>query len=140
MDQLRSKGLLPAIGVGGAVYIVTGVVSLGTLALVGAGAGVGYGIGSWLVDQYEKKQQKQGGGAPLEQLPPQFQASLMQWQAYLGSRTGGCQPTPAQVQQIFLEFEQLEPGHAQNVRSMQQAVDSGGATGGVRVVAQAAEV
>merc|ERR1719362_2853169 len=52
---LRSKGLLPALGVGGVVYLVTGAVSLGTLAMVGIGAGVGYGVGNWLSEQYEKK-------------------------------------------------------------------------------------
>merc|ERR1740122_479305 len=83
LAQLRSKGLLPALGVGGAVYLVAGAVSMGTLALVGVGAGVGYGVGTWLHEQYEKRQGKTGGGAqdatPVEQLPPAYQVSLMQW-------------------------------------------------------------
>eukprot|EP00413_Alexandrium_margalefii_P032842 CAMPEP_0204561484 /NCGR_PEP_ID=MMETSP0661-20131031/33213_1 /ASSEMBLY_ACC=CAM_ASM_000606 /TAXON_ID=109239 /ORGANISM="Alexandrium margalefi, Strain AMGDE01CS-322" /LENGTH=227 /DNA_ID=CAMNT_0051568899 /DNA_START=82 /DNA_END=762 /DNA_ORIENTATION=+ len=127
MDQLRSKGILPALGVGGAVYLVTGVVSLGTLAMVGVGAGVGYGVGTWIRDKYEEKkaakEPKPPGTTSIDQLPPQYQISVMQWQVYLGSRVPGQQITPALAQQIFMEFEQREPQHAANIRAVQHSVD-----------------
>eukprot|EP00421_Protoceratium_reticulatum_P066550 CAMPEP_0168410034 /NCGR_PEP_ID=MMETSP0228-20121227/27487_1 /TAXON_ID=133427 /ORGANISM="Protoceratium reticulatum, Strain CCCM 535 (=CCMP 1889)" /LENGTH=164 /DNA_ID=CAMNT_0008423757 /DNA_START=87 /DNA_END=581 /DNA_ORIENTATION=+ len=125
---LRSKGLLPALGVGGVVYLVTGAVSLGTLAMVGIGAGVGYGVGSWLSEQYEKKKQGKmgdqtaGGGTML---PEAMQVSLMQWQVFLNSRTAGAEPTRQQLEQLFAEFAQFEPVHAQNVQAVQGMVHSG---------------
>mmetsp|Transcript_120556 Transcript_120556/g.375359 ORF Transcript_120556/g.375359 Transcript_120556/m.375359 type:complete len:161 (-) Transcript_120556:61-543(-) len=124
--QLRSKGLLPAIGVGAAVYFVTGLVSLGTLGLVGVGAGVGYGVGSWIADAYQKKQASpQQGGATTEQLPWALQVSLQQWQVFLGNCAAGGQLTPQQVEQAFQRFEQAEPGHAKNVRGFVMAGSSG---------------
>ncbi|CAK0908400.1 unnamed protein product [Prorocentrum cordatum] len=119
--QMRSKGLLPALGVGGAVYLITGVVSMGTLAMVGIGAGVGYGVGTWLSDQYQKKKSEQearegrgrGHQQPM-QLPEELQVSVMQWQTYLQQRAAGAE---AQLQQpeleaLFAEFAQVEPIHA----------------------------
>merc|ERR1719362_1881675 len=95
-DELRSKGLLPAIGVGGAVYLITGAVSMGTLALVGAGAGIGYGVGTWLRDQYDKKEDSSNNRTftPTVQLPQDFQVALCQWQVFLGSRAAGGSLTP----------------------------------------------
>eukprot|EP00438_Fugacium_kawagutii_P028094 Skav211007 [mRNA] locus=scaffold1610:331948:340469:+ [translate_table: standard] len=75
---LRSKGLLPAIGVGAAVYIVTGWITLPTLGLVGIGAGVGYGVGSWIADKMQKKEGQTK--VPLDQLPWAVQVALQQWQ------------------------------------------------------------
>mmetsp|Transcript_98756 Transcript_98756/g.318512 ORF Transcript_98756/g.318512 Transcript_98756/m.318512 type:complete len:168 (+) Transcript_98756:120-623(+) len=128
---LRSKGLLPALGVGGVVYLVTGAVSMGTLAMVGIGAGVGYGVGSWLSEQYEKKklqnQAQQGGARGPGQsgaLPDALQVSLMQWQAYLNSRAGGAELTQQQLEQVFAEFAQREPVHAQNVQAVQGMVQA----------------
>mmetsp|Transcript_86068 Transcript_86068/g.184421 ORF Transcript_86068/g.184421 Transcript_86068/m.184421 type:complete len:164 (+) Transcript_86068:81-572(+) len=120
--QLRSKGLLPAVGVGAVVYFVTGIVSLSTLGLVGVGAGVGYGVGSWIADNYEKKKQesqKKQGGETAE-LPWALQVSLQQWQAFLSGRAAGQQLAPAQVEQLFAEFAQREPVHARNVQSLLQ--------------------
>merc|ERR1719221_1318878 len=86
MKQLRSKGLLPAVGVGAIVYWVTGIVSISTLGLVGIGAGVGYGVGSWIAENYEKKKQEKEGGAPqgvsMDSLPWAMQVSLQQWQVF----------------------------------------------------------
>mmetsp|Transcript_30510 Transcript_30510/g.91635 ORF Transcript_30510/g.91635 Transcript_30510/m.91635 type:complete len:162 (+) Transcript_30510:105-590(+) len=135
---LRSKGLLPALGVGGVVYLVTGAVSMGTLAMVGIGAGVGYGVGSWLADAYQKKQ---GGGAQqpgmsMEQLPHGMQVSLQTWQTFLASRVSGGQLNPPEVERLFAEFEQREPGHAHNVRSIVHAAGAGSGSGGTPVVQQ----
>merc|ERR1719295_523198 len=116
-QSLRSKGLLPALGVGAAVYFVTGVVSIGTLGLVGIGAGVGYGVGTWIADKYQQKQDEKNNqaGANMGQLPWAMQVSLQSWQTFLMGRSNGQQLTPAQVEQLFQEFAQLELGHAKNV-------------------------
>mmetsp|Transcript_34032 Transcript_34032/g.68705 ORF Transcript_34032/g.68705 Transcript_34032/m.68705 type:complete len:165 (-) Transcript_34032:128-622(-) len=134
---LRSKGILPALGVGGAVYLITGAVSMGTLAMVGIGAGVGYGVGSWLSEQYEKKKQQQAGhegrgpGGPGGYVVPDaMQVSLMQWQAFLSSRSGGAELTRPQLEQLFAEFAQLEPAHAQNVQAVQGMVHTSSAASG----------
>mmetsp|Transcript_46469 Transcript_46469/g.125340 ORF Transcript_46469/g.125340 Transcript_46469/m.125340 type:complete len:183 (-) Transcript_46469:121-669(-) len=151
---LRSKGLLPAVGVGAAVYFVTGVVSIGTLGLIGVGAGVGYGVGTWIADRYGKKQATGGGdgAASMDQLPWAMQVSLQKWQAFLVHKAAGQQLTPPLVEQLFTEFEQLEPQHAVDVRSLVLSASAGSASagpapvvgpGGVTVVpnsARAAEV
>eukprot|EP00930_Biecheleria_cincta_P099778 TRINITY_DN91396_c0_g1_i1.p1 TRINITY_DN91396_c0_g1~~TRINITY_DN91396_c0_g1_i1.p1 ORF type:complete len:175 (+),score=34.87 TRINITY_DN91396_c0_g1_i1:72-596(+) len=147
---LRSKGLLPAIGVGAAVYFVTGIASLGTLSLVGIGAGVGYGVGSWIADKMGKKQQDQSN-VPLEQMPWAVQVALQQWQAFLAQQAAGRQLTQADVDQIWLQFEQVEPTHAGNARALVRGTSSasassggpatfGGAGGPTFVATQAAEV
>mmetsp|Transcript_117800 Transcript_117800/g.229064 ORF Transcript_117800/g.229064 Transcript_117800/m.229064 type:complete len:167 (-) Transcript_117800:86-586(-) len=121
LSQLRSKGLMPAVGVGAAVYFVTGLVSLSTIGLVGLGAGVGYGVGSWLAEAYQKKQDGSNSdpqGVPIEQLPWAMQVSLQQWQTFLAARVTGPQLDPAQVEGIFKEFESVEPAHATNVRNL----------------------
>eukprot|EP00933_Yihiella_yeosuensis_P050287 TRINITY_DN48060_c0_g1_i1.p1 TRINITY_DN48060_c0_g1~~TRINITY_DN48060_c0_g1_i1.p1 ORF type:complete len:158 (+),score=36.85 TRINITY_DN48060_c0_g1_i1:84-557(+) len=122
-EELRSKGLLPAIGVGTAVYLVTGVVSLSTLGLVGIGAGVGYGVGTWIADKYQEKQDAKNGGqdARMDQLPWAIQVSLQSWQGYLASRAAGGPLNPQQVEQIFQEFARQEPAHAQNVAALVSA-------------------
>mmetsp|Transcript_28000 Transcript_28000/g.83432 ORF Transcript_28000/g.83432 Transcript_28000/m.83432 type:complete len:160 (+) Transcript_28000:90-569(+) len=132
--NLRSKGLLPAIGVGGAVYFVTGLVSVSTLGLVAVGAGVGYGVGSWLADNYQKKQDgrpggQQGGGMAHDQLPWEMQVSLQQWQSYLAARLQGGQMDPSMVESVFAEFEQREPAHAQNVRGLVNSSGSSSSSG-----------
>merc|ERR1719195_2282857 len=125
---LRSKGVLPALGVGGIVYLVTGAVSMGTLAMVGIGAGVGYGVGSWLSDQYEKKKSQDGGSVtdPAQRgaVPDALQVSLMQWQVFLNSRAPGAELQKEQLEQLFAEFAQLEPQHAQNVQAVQSMIHS----------------
>mmetsp|Transcript_70705 Transcript_70705/g.183502 ORF Transcript_70705/g.183502 Transcript_70705/m.183502 type:complete len:173 (+) Transcript_70705:69-587(+) len=127
--ELRSKGLLPAVGVGAAVYFVTGLVSLSTLGLVGIGAGVGYGVGGWLADAYQKKQDEKNGGkdpVTMDQLPWAMQVSLQAWQAYLQSKAqAGIQLTPQQIEMLFNEFEQIEPAHANNVRALVHAAGQG---------------
>mmetsp|Transcript_70610 Transcript_70610/g.185100 ORF Transcript_70610/g.185100 Transcript_70610/m.185100 type:complete len:162 (-) Transcript_70610:405-890(-) len=134
--NLRSKGLLPAVGVGAAVYFITGLVSVSTLGLVGVGAGVGYGVGSWLADAYQKKQDDRTGGAPGQQgghdaLPWAMQVSLQQWQGYLATRVQGGQMSPQLVESIFAEFEQREPVHAQNVRNLVSAGGASSSSGGI---------
>mmetsp|Transcript_34960 Transcript_34960/g.96663 ORF Transcript_34960/g.96663 Transcript_34960/m.96663 type:complete len:181 (+) Transcript_34960:75-617(+) len=132
--QLRSKGLLPAIGVGGVVYLVSGVVSMGSLAMIGVGLGVGYGVGGWLGEQLEKRKQTERGsveatrtsssGVEANLVPHNMQGALMQWQAFLNSRAAGQQLTPDQLQSVFAEFAQLEPELAQHVMTIQAAVKS----------------
>mmetsp|Transcript_25929 Transcript_25929/g.66017 ORF Transcript_25929/g.66017 Transcript_25929/m.66017 type:complete len:168 (-) Transcript_25929:395-898(-) len=131
-------------GMGGAaVCVVTGIASVATLGLVGIGAGVGYAAGQWIADKMdEKDQQKAAKTNPINKLHPQAQASLEQWRLFLAARGAGRQLTPVMVGQIFAEFEQHEPGHAQNVRSVaspdvMQAVQD---ASGVFIVNQAAEV
>eukprot|EP00929_Paragymnodinium_shiwhaense_P003576 TRINITY_DN104161_c0_g1_i1.p2 TRINITY_DN104161_c0_g1~~TRINITY_DN104161_c0_g1_i1.p2 ORF type:complete len:168 (+),score=40.86 TRINITY_DN104161_c0_g1_i1:169-672(+) len=136
-ESLRSKGILPAVGVGAAVYLVTGVVSLSTLGLVGVGAGVGYGVGSWLAEKYQDAQDKKNGGkqphghaAVQGDIPWALQVSIQQWQVYLQARiAGGPQPTPQQIEGIFEEFAAKEPVHAQNVRGFVHAAGGAGAGG-----------
>mmetsp|Transcript_53126 Transcript_53126/g.114137 ORF Transcript_53126/g.114137 Transcript_53126/m.114137 type:complete len:172 (-) Transcript_53126:131-646(-) len=119
---LRSKGLLPALGVGAAVYYVTGVVSLGTLGLVGIGAGVGYGVGSWIADKYQKKQEGPGSrqGVSVDQLPWAVQVAVQQWQEFVTRRAAGRELAQADIDQLWAEFEQIEPTHAMNARSLVQ--------------------
>eukprot|EP00440_Ansanella_granifera_P060153 gb/GFBE01065196.1/.p1 GENE.gb/GFBE01065196.1/~~gb/GFBE01065196.1/.p1 ORF type:complete len:152 (+),score=42.44 gb/GFBE01065196.1/:1-456(+) len=138
-QDLRSKGLLPALGVGAAVYFVTGVVSVGTLGLVGIGAGVGYGVGSWIADKYQEKQDAKMGkqDASMQNLPWAMQVSLQSWQTFLANRARGMQLTPPQVEQIFQEFAQVEPGHANNVANLVQggsSTQSPASSSGINVV------
>lgn len=148
---LRSKGLLPAITVGGVVYIVTGFASLSTLGLVAIGAGVGYGVGSWIADKFGKKDGIQASdGARMDQLPWAVQVALQQWQDFLSQRTNGRQLQPADVEQIWAEFEQVQPTHAMNchmlirgasaVSAGQTPVVASGAPGMTYVASKAAEV
>lgn len=116
---LRSKGLLPAIGVGAVVYFVTGVASLGTIGLIGIGAGVGYGVGSWIADKFQKKQESRAGqGVSMDQLPWAVQVALQQWQEFVTRRAAGRQLGQADIDQLWLEFEQIEPTHAANARPL----------------------
>ncbi|CAJ1400130.1 unnamed protein product [Effrenium voratum] len=108
--------LLPAIGVGAAVYFVTGFASISTLGLVGVGAGVGYGVGSWIADKMGKKQDAQK--VPLESLPWAVQVALQNWQEFLTRQAAGRQLSPADVDAIWAQFEQYEPTHAANARAL----------------------
>eukprot|EP00438_Fugacium_kawagutii_P000555 Skav223856 [mRNA] locus=scaffold2304:480060:480515:- [translate_table: standard] len=122
---MRSEGLLPAIGVGAAVYFTLSAISISTLGLVGIGAGVGYGVGSWAVDRYRQKRcEKQ-----MDRLPEELKQGLQQWQAFLVSRLGSRQPTPAEAEAIFAEFAQLQPFYAQQVHNFVHA-HGGSTTGG----------
>mmetsp|Transcript_16747 Transcript_16747/g.36986 ORF Transcript_16747/g.36986 Transcript_16747/m.36986 type:complete len:167 (-) Transcript_16747:72-572(-) len=147
---LRSKGLLPAIGVGAAVYIVTGWITLPTLGLVGIGAGVGYGVGSWIADKMSKKEGQTK--VNLDQLPWAVQVALQQWQEFLTRQAAGRQLTPADVDAIWAQFEQYEPTHAANARALVRGNSAAASSassssqaagfnpGGPTFVAQAAEV
>ncbi|CAE8731237.1 unnamed protein product, partial [Polarella glacialis] len=109
--NLRSKGLLPAIGVGAAVYFVTGIVSVGTLGLVGVGAGVGYGVGSWIADKFQKKQdgERARNSVRVDEMPWAVQVALQQWTDFVSRRAAGRQLTEADVDRVWAEFEQMEP-------------------------------
>ncbi|CAK9010001.1 Uncharacterized protein SCF082_LOCUS10492 [Durusdinium trenchii] len=122
---LRSEGLLPAVGVGAAVYFTLSAISLSTLGLVGVGAGVGYGVGSWAVEKIRQKRcEKQ-----MEMLPAELKAALTQWHAFLASRLGrDSQPNPAEAEAFFAEFAQLQPFYAQQVQNFVHA--HGGSTVG----------
>eukprot|EP00441_Pelagodinium_beii_P019079 CAMPEP_0197661790 /NCGR_PEP_ID=MMETSP1338-20131121/51673_1 /TAXON_ID=43686 ORGANISM="Pelagodinium beii, Strain RCC1491" /NCGR_SAMPLE_ID=MMETSP1338 /ASSEMBLY_ACC=CAM_ASM_000754 /LENGTH=164 /DNA_ID=CAMNT_0043239419 /DNA_START=56 /DNA_END=550 /DNA_ORIENTATION=- len=146
---LRSKGLLPAIGVGAAVYFVTGFASIGTLGLVGIGAGVGYGVGSWIADKFQKK--KSEDQVPVDQMPWAVQVALQRWQEFAMQKGGNRQLTQADIDQLWSEFEVLEPGHANNARALIRGVPSssssssgsataGGGGGPTFVATRAAEV
>eukprot|EP00933_Yihiella_yeosuensis_P004148 TRINITY_DN10825_c1_g1_i7.p1 TRINITY_DN10825_c1_g1~~TRINITY_DN10825_c1_g1_i7.p1 ORF type:complete len:151 (+),score=36.85 TRINITY_DN10825_c1_g1_i7:82-534(+) len=137
-EALRSKGLLPALGVGAAVYIVTGFVSVGTLGLVGVGAGVGYGVGSWIAEKYGKKE-AQDGRVSADQMPWAVQVALQQWQAFLTAKAAGRELSQADVDRIWMEFEQVEPTHAANARgvimgSHAQSSSSSSSSGGPNIV------
>ena len=126
---LRSEGLLPAVGVGAAVYFTLSAISLSTLGLVGIGAGVGYGVGSWAVDKIRQKRcEKQ-----MDKLPEELKQALQQWQAFLASRLGR-QPNPAEAEAIFAEFAQMQPFYAQQVQNFVHA--HGGSTTGGAAYAQ----
>lgn len=114
---LRSKGLLPAIGVGAAVYWITGIASVTTLGLVGIGAGVGYGVGSWIADKMQKKGDAQNK-VQMDQLPWAVQVALQHWQEFVTRQAAGRQLTPADVDTIWAQFEQYEPTHAANARAL----------------------
>eukprot|EP00411_Alexandrium_monilatum_P011791 CAMPEP_0175264286 /NCGR_PEP_ID=MMETSP0093-20121207/42227_1 /TAXON_ID=311494 /ORGANISM="Alexandrium monilatum, Strain CCMP3105" /LENGTH=170 /DNA_ID=CAMNT_0016558831 /DNA_START=59 /DNA_END=571 /DNA_ORIENTATION=+ len=155
---LRSKGLLPAIGVGATVYFVTGLTSLSTLGLVGVGAGIGYGVGSWIADKFQKKQEALqgqpggGGGVPVEQLPWAVQVALQQWQDFVLRRSEGRMLSQAEVDRLWAEFERIEPTHAMNARAIVRGgappstasgstpVVAAGGLGTMYVASQAAEV
>lgn len=126
---MRSKGLLPAIGVGAAVYIVTGFASLGTLGLVGIGAGVGYGVGSWIADKYQKKHDAVRGSS-AEQLPWAVEVALQQWQDFVAVRSAGRQLSQADIDRIWQEFEQTEPTHAANARAVVRGVGASSSRAG----------
>mmetsp|Transcript_126405 Transcript_126405/g.363563 ORF Transcript_126405/g.363563 Transcript_126405/m.363563 type:complete len:173 (-) Transcript_126405:224-742(-) len=115
---LRSKGLLPAIGVGAAVYMITGFATLSTLGMVGIGAGVGYGIGTWIADKLQKRQDALGGGeqGAVDHLPWAVQLALQQWQEFVMRRAGGREFGQVDVERIWAEFERMEPTHAANAR------------------------
>ncbi|CAE7028275.1 unnamed protein product [Symbiodinium natans] len=114
---LRSKGLLPAIGVGAAVYWITGIASMTTLGLVGIGAGVGYGVGSWIADKMQKKGDAQNK-VQMDQLPWAVQVALQHWQEFVTRQAAGRQLSPADVDAIWAQFEQYEPTHAANARAL----------------------
>mmetsp|Transcript_51917 Transcript_51917/g.137120 ORF Transcript_51917/g.137120 Transcript_51917/m.137120 type:complete len:172 (+) Transcript_51917:93-608(+) len=114
---IRSKGLLPAIGVGAAVYFVTGFATVSTLGLVGLGAGVGYGVGSWIADKFQKKDAR-SGQVPLDQLPWAVQVALQQWQEFVMQRSGGRPLAQGDVESLWAQFEQIEPTHAANARAL----------------------
>eukprot|EP00930_Biecheleria_cincta_P071097 TRINITY_DN58646_c0_g1_i1.p1 TRINITY_DN58646_c0_g1~~TRINITY_DN58646_c0_g1_i1.p1 ORF type:complete len:159 (-),score=32.96 TRINITY_DN58646_c0_g1_i1:48-524(-) len=138
---LRSKGLLPALGVGAAVYAVSGVVSLTALGLVGVGAGVGYGVGQWFSKKVQERKlteqmppqpypQQPLPGNSAGELPHHLQVSLQAWQNFLSAKaqaSGLQQLAPKQVEEAFLEFRRVEPQHAANVTSIIHS------TGGVGV-------
>ncbi|CAE8614096.1 unnamed protein product, partial [Polarella glacialis] len=102
-------------------------VSIGTLGLIGIGAGVGYGVGTWISGKYRAKKdardaslngrQPQQGEQQLE-LPWEYQVSLQAWQSFLSSRAANGQVPPPEVERAFRDFQQCEPGHAANVASL----------------------
>mmetsp|Transcript_2781 Transcript_2781/g.7465 ORF Transcript_2781/g.7465 Transcript_2781/m.7465 type:complete len:141 (-) Transcript_2781:49-471(-) len=114
---LRSEGLLPALGVGAAVYFTVGAFSLSTIGLIGIGAGVGYGAGSWVKDKYREFRCKNA----IDKLHPAVKVALQQWEAFLASRIPGRKPTRDEALQLFTEFEQLQPSNAEQVRSFVHA-------------------
>merc|ERR1711862_974195 len=140
---LRSKGPLPAIGVGAAVYVVTGFASVSTLGLVGIGAGVGYTVGTWVAEKFQKKDTQQG--VPVDQLPWAVQVALQHWQDFVAQRSAGRQLAQADVDSIWQEFERMEPTHANNARQLvragiQSEASTSHAHGATVVPVRAAEV
>lgn len=119
----RSKGLLPALGVGGMVYMLTGFIQFGTLAMVGVGAGVGYTVGGWLAERYPKRTDEnlpagprivsgqRGGGLPLD-----VQEALSNWLIFVQAFAGGRQLSTEEMDRAWQEFEQRDPHRAGLVR------------------------
>ncbi|CAE8589073.1 unnamed protein product [Polarella glacialis] len=102
------------------VYFVTGIVSVGTLGLVGVGAGVGYGVGSWIADKFQKKQdgERARNSVRVDEMPWAVQVALQQWTDFVSRRAAGRQLTEADVDRVWAEFEQMEPTHAANARGV----------------------
>lgn len=88
--------------------------------------------GSWLADTIEKRRdtRRHGGyGSDCDsdgELPWAMQVSLQQWQIFLQSAVVKERMTSEVVERLFAQFEQKEPVHAANVRSLAVA---GGAPG-----------
>uniref|UniRef100_A0A6U6QQX3 Uncharacterized protein n=1 Tax=Zooxanthella nutricula TaxID=1333877 RepID=A0A6U6QQX3_9DINO len=128
--------VLPAVAVGGAVlYVASNFVSLGTVGLVGIGAGVGYGVGSWVSEKLRGKRCE----LAMKKLAPQVQVALKQWQAFLEQRLPGRQPNPAEAEALFAEFAQLQPSNAEQVRGFVHA-HGGSTVGGAAAMAPGAHV
>mmetsp|Transcript_82744 Transcript_82744/g.208245 ORF Transcript_82744/g.208245 Transcript_82744/m.208245 type:complete len:182 (-) Transcript_82744:76-621(-) len=142
--QWDVKDYATAGGLGATACVVTGICSLGTLAVAGVAAGVGYSAGQWIMEKvHEKEATKRGPrssqGSSIENLPYDVQISLKQWMMYMGAHAGGCQVTHQRLAELFAEFEQQQPQHAAAVRSVQdpgimQALQD---AAGVRVAAAA---
>merc|ERR1719401_913780 len=90
--------------------------------MVGIGAGVGYGVGSWIADKFQKNDSRNGqmpGNSSVEQMPWAVQVGLQQWQEFVLRRNGaGRQLSAAEVDALWAEFEQIEPTHAMNARAL----------------------
>mmetsp|Transcript_72573 Transcript_72573/g.183068 ORF Transcript_72573/g.183068 Transcript_72573/m.183068 type:complete len:183 (+) Transcript_72573:107-655(+) len=104
----RSKGLLPALGVGVAVYLVTGAATMPTVI----GAGVGWGVGKWIANRVNKKMLAGGKqGVTFDKLPKSAQEALKKWEEAVKRRITEKQQqlTEEDVAQLWAEFEQIEP-------------------------------
>mmetsp|Transcript_8929 Transcript_8929/g.20441 ORF Transcript_8929/g.20441 Transcript_8929/m.20441 type:complete len:194 (-) Transcript_8929:84-665(-) len=125
----KSKGLLPAFGIGAAVYLVTApamTASLTTLGIVGIGAGVGYGVGKWIANKYQKKQGGAGGqqGVTFDKLPKAVQVALQQWQEFVTRRAAGRELNQEDVAQLWAEFGQIEPTSYGELKKVRMKVGS----------------
>merc|ERR1711933_409009 len=83
--------------------------------------GDGYGVGTWMSDKNNQSQERRdsrGDTPPTDQLPWAVQVALQQWQEFIGRRSAGRQLTQADVDQLWLEFEQIDPTHAANARPL----------------------
>mmetsp|Transcript_98228 Transcript_98228/g.194586 ORF Transcript_98228/g.194586 Transcript_98228/m.194586 type:complete len:168 (+) Transcript_98228:26-529(+) len=133
---LNTEKLLPAVGVGAAVSFATGLVSLSTLGLVGLGAGVGYGVGTWAKDKLRDKRCQNA----MDNLHPALKIALQQWQTYLAERMHGKQPTPAEGEMVFAAFAQEQPSNAQLVSDFVRAHGGNTSGGGATVAANGGNV
>merc|ERR1719277_2558484 len=120
----QADNLLGAAGVGAAACWVLGIASLSTLGIVGIGASVGYGVGTWAVDKVNDLRCKNA----MDKLPEPVKVALRQWKAFLEARLPGRQPNPAEAEAIFAEFAQQQPSNAQLVHSF--VTSHGGSIGG----------
>eukprot|EP00443_Scrippsiella_acuminata_P134028 CAMPEP_0115677248 /NCGR_PEP_ID=MMETSP0272-20121206/55120_1 /TAXON_ID=71861 /ORGANISM="Scrippsiella trochoidea, Strain CCMP3099" /LENGTH=134 /DNA_ID=CAMNT_0003116345 /DNA_START=72 /DNA_END=477 /DNA_ORIENTATION=+ len=98
----KADNLLPAAGIGAAACWVLGIASLSTLGIVGIGAGVGYGVGTWAVDKVRDLRCKNA----MDKLPEPVKVAL----------------------ELFAEFAQQQPSNAQLVHSF--VTSHGGRIGG----------
>jgi len=96
-----------------------------TWGLVGLGAGVGYGVGTWAVDKLKEKRCQNA----MDKLHPALKTSLHQWQTYLADRTHGKQATSFEAEMVFAEFAQEQPSNAQLVSDFVRS-HGGSTTGG----------
>ncbi|CAE8697415.1 unnamed protein product [Polarella glacialis] len=87
---------------------------------VGVGAGVGYGVGSWIADKFQKKQdgERARNSVRVDEMPWAVQVALQQWTDFVSRRAAGRQLTEADVDRVWAEFEQMEPTHAANARGV----------------------
>ena len=117
--------------------MVSSIVSMGTLAMMGIGAGVGYGLGGWLAERLDARRgggvatnrdpllQRQGGEVITVKnvVSLDVQDALGAWQTFLHafqSNTG--RPTEAlsvqELDEAWRRFEEVEPVRADHVRPL----------------------
>mmetsp|Transcript_57886 Transcript_57886/g.146954 ORF Transcript_57886/g.146954 Transcript_57886/m.146954 type:complete len:180 (+) Transcript_57886:149-688(+) len=130
----------------GTLAVVTGFATMGTLAIAGAAAAVGYSAGQWLMEKYNDAEDAKAAkeGRPDRQdvfakIPRTAYASLTQWQMYLAAQVAESQVSHERMAQLFADFEAQQPAHAANIRAfgtaeVMQAIQDGI---GVTVVAAA---
>mmetsp|Transcript_17742 Transcript_17742/g.41286 ORF Transcript_17742/g.41286 Transcript_17742/m.41286 type:complete len:183 (+) Transcript_17742:87-635(+) len=125
------RGVLPVVGVGGAVCVFAGVLSIGSVALLAASTAAGVGAGRYLwsraFDRRKASSTSSAAGASFKEadLPLDLQVGLMQWQLFLQAKCAGQQISDEELQRLKEEFQAAEPEHSKNVEVVQGLVAAG---------------